>query len=633
MAHKKPGLFKRIVVIALFSLLILSFAAWGIQDIFLNLGSNQVVAKVGDIEVTQTEFSNGLTRETNSIAQQLGRAIDFQEAQQLGLTNRVVAQLVSQALFTLQSQEMGLTVSEAQLREEILKIDAFKNELGDFDANRFQNTLYQAGMSEAAFLRDLAKDIERQQINNAITNAIPVPTKLAEQLYTYTSEKRLVDYIEIPYSRFDNMAPATDTELSSYYETEKQNYLAPEFKSVSYLHLDPKEVAKTVTLSEEQIEEEFLAQKDSLSLPDRRSLVQMLLSDEAQGKEAHDKLLGGAEFNAVAKELTGSESIDLGVMEQSDLLPELGPEVFALETAGITAPIQSPLGWHIISVEEISPAREAVFEEVREQVTKDAALRVATDELISLANQLDDEIASGADLIEAATKLGLIMSSYNEIDSDGRDRDGLPLMGLSENNKFQEVLGQTGTDADSLLTELDDGGYFILKVNSITPAAPRALQEIKSELTQAWLENRKNDETKKIAEKLADESRNGSTLQAVTDEAAELIKFGVEINRFSSNVGEALAPALVRDIYKAKKGDVLTGQADNGYLIATVSGIVQADLSSQSEAVDSVKTSVEGSYKNDVYSQYLAALRQDFGVEINQSSIEQVINPYGTSPY
>ncbi|WP_419901578.1 SurA N-terminal domain-containing protein [Kiloniella sp.] len=633
MAHKKPGLFKRIVVIALFSLLILSFAAWGIQDIFLNLGSNQVVAKVGDIEVTQTEFSNNLSRETNSIAQQLGRAIDFQEAQQLGLTDRVIAQLVRQAMFTIQSQEMGMTVSEAQLKEEILKIDAFKNEFGDFDPNRFQNTLYQAGISETTFLADLAKDIERQQINNAITNAIPVPQKLAEQLYSYTSEKRLVDYIEIPYARFANMANPSDSELASYYETEKQNYLAPEFKSVSYLHLNPKEVAKTITLTDEQIEEEFLAQKDSLSLPDRRSLVQMLLNDEAQAKEAQAKLQGGADFNAVAKELTGSEGVDLGVMEQSDLLPELADAIFALDTTGITDPIQSPLGWHIVSVVEISPAREAVFEEVREQVTNDAALRVATDELISLANQLDDEIASGANLDEAATKLNQVMLSYDVIDAEGRDRDGLPLTGLAENAKFQEVLNQTTGNDDSLLTELDDGGYFILKVNSTTPSAPRDLLEIKSELTQAWVENRQNEEAKKIAEKLADESRNGTALQAVTDEAAELIKFGVEINRFSSNIGDALAPALVRDIYKAKKGDVLTGQGANGHLVATVSEIVQADLSNQSEEVDGMKSSVESSYKNDVYSQYLSSLRQDFGVEINQSSIEQVINPYGTSPY
>ncbi|OUS12355.1 hypothetical protein A9Q97_06065 [Rhodospirillales bacterium 47_12_T64] len=633
MAHKKPGLFKRIVVIALFSLLILSFAAWGIQDIFLNLGSNQVVAKVGEIEVTQTDFSNSLSRETSAISQQLGRSIDFQEAQQLGLTNRVISRLVSQALFTLQSNEMGMTVSEAQLKQEILKIPAFKNELGDFDANRFQNTLYQAGISESTFLTDLAKDIERQQINDAITKAIPVPQKLAEQLYSYTTEKRLVDYIEIPYSRFDGMSAPSDAELGTYYEDEKQNYLAPEFKAVSYLHLDPKEVAKTVTLTEEQIEEEFLAQKENLSLPDRRNLVQILLTDEAQAKEAQDKILGGADFNAVAKELTGSEGIDLGVMEKADLLPELAEGVFALETTGITAPIQSPLGWHVISVLEISPAREAVFEDVREQVTKDAALRVATDELISLANQLDDEIASGANLDEAATKLGQVISNYESIDAEGRDRDGFPLIGLAENNKFQEILGQTGTDDDSLLTELDDGGYFILKVNSITPAAPRPLQEIKSELTQAWFESRRNKEAKAIAEKLADESRNGTALQAVTDEAAELIQFGVEINRFSSNVGEALAPALVRDIYKAKKGDVLTGQADGGYLIVTLSGIEQPDLSNQSEQVDAMKSSVEGSYKSDIFAQYLSALREDFGVEINQSSIEQVINPYGTSPY
>lgn len=151
MAHKKAGIFKRIVVMALFALLILSFAAWGIQDIFLSAGSNSAVAKVGDVEVTQVEFSNNFSREISSLSQQLGRAIDPIEAQQLGLANRVIARLMADALFQIQSNEMGMTVSQAQLLKEIQKIPAFNNELGNFDAGRFQSTLFQAGLTEATF--------------------------------------------------------------------------------------------------------------------------------------------------------------------------------------------------------------------------------------------------------------------------------------------------------------------------------------------------------------------------------------------------------------------------------------------------------------------------------------------------
>ena len=453
---------------------------------------------------------------------------------------------------------------------------------------------------------------------------------MAERLYSYNSEKRTVDYIEIPYARFKDISAPSESELATYYDEEKQNHLAPEYKSVSYLHLDPEKIAKTITLSDEQIQEEFLAQKDSLSLPDRRKLVQMLLNDESQAKEAHEKIIGGADFNTIALELTGNEAVDLGVMEKSDLLPELAEEIFAPTKTGITAPIKSPLGWHIVSIEDISPAREAKFEEVKDQIKADAALRVATDELISVANQLDDEIASGASFEEAANNLGQAILTYDAIDAEGLNQNGLPLFGLSENNKFREILGQTTTTgADSLLTELDNGGYFILKVNSITPAAPRPLEDIRPLLVRNWLENRRSEEAKIVAEKLADDSRNGTALKAVTDEAAELIKVDVEISRFSANIGEALAPALVRDIYKAKKGDVLTGQADDGYIVVSLTAINQPDLSSVTEEVQSMKDTIEGSYKNDIYAQYISALEQDFGVEINQRSIDQVINPYG----
>ncbi|WP_120496578.1 SurA N-terminal domain-containing protein [Kiloniella sp. EL199] len=631
MAQKKPGLLKRIVVLALFCLLILSFAAWGIQDIFLNLGNNQTVAKVGDIEITQAEFASDFSRETSALSQQLGRALDAQEAQQLGLDNRVVSRLVARAISQVQSDEMGLTVSREQQQKEIQKIDAFKNEAGLFDAARFQATLYQAGLSEAAFLADLSSDIERQQLNNAITGAIPVPQKMAERLYSYQTEKRVVDYIEIPYSRFSQIADPTDAELASYYENEKQNHLAPEYKSVSYIFLDPSKTAQNVVLTDDQVQEEFLAQKDSLSLPDRRKLVQMLINDEAKANEAYEKVNNGADFDTIATEVTGSAGVDLGIMERSDLLPELQDAVFGLENAGVVAPIKSPLGWHIVSVQEISPTREAQFEEVEEQIKKDAALRIATDEIISIANQLDDEIASGATLEEAASKLGQEILSYEAIDAEGLDRNGLPQFGLAEDARFREIIAQTESGSDSLLTELENGGYFLLKVNSVTPPSPRPLEEVKTQLVSSWLENKRSEEAKTIADKLAEEARNGTPLQAVTDEAAELIKFGVEMNRFSASIGEALAPALVRDIYKAEKGDVLTGQADNGYLVVSLTKIEQPDLSIVTEEIESTKGAIENSYKNDVYTQYISALEKDFGVEINQTSINQAINPYGHS--
>ncbi|KKJ75506.1 hypothetical protein WH95_18095 [Kiloniella litopenaei] len=631
MAHKKPGLLKRIVVLALFCLLILSFAAWGIQDIFLNLGNNQTIAKVGEVEITQAEFANDFSRETNALSQQLGRALDAQEAQQLGLDNRVISRLVARALSQVQSDEMGLTVSREQQQKEIQKIDAFKNEAGIFDAARFQSTLYQAGLSEAAFLADLSNDIERQQLNNAITGAIPVPQKMAERLYSYQTEKRIVDYIEIPYSRFSQLSDPTDSELAAYYEEEKQNYLAPEYKSVSYIFLDPSKAAQNVVLTDDQIQEEFLAQKDSLSLPDRRKLVQMLLNDEAKANETYNKILNGADFDTVATEATGSAGVDLGTMERSDLLPELQDAVFNLENTGVVAPIKSPLGWHIVSVLEISPAREAQFEEVKEQIKKDAALRIATDEIISIANQLDDEIASGATLEEAANKLGQEILNYEAIDAEGLDRNGLPQFGLAEDARFRAIIAQTESGSDSLLTELENGGYFLLKVNSVTPPSPRPLEEVKAQLTSSWLENKRSEEAKAVADKLAEEAKNGTPLQAVTDESAELIKFGVEINRFSASIGEALAPALVRDIYKAEKGDILTGQADKGYLVVSLSTVEQPDLSSVTEEIESTKSSIENSYKNDIYTQYISALEKDFGVEINQTSINQVITPYGHS--
>ncbi len=77
-----------------------------------------------------------------------------------------------------------------------------------------------------------------------------------------------------------------------------------------------------------------------------------------------------------------------------------------------------------------------------------------------------------------------------------------------------------------------------------------------------------------------------------------------------------------------QKGDILIGQADKGYLVVSLANIKQPDLSAVAEEIESTKDSVENSYKNDIYTQYISALEKDFVVEINQNSINQVINPY-----
>src|SRR3546814_7974398 len=78
---KKPrNIIVKLVTVVLFSLLILSFAVWGIGDIFRGGGQAQVVAQVGDTVIEQRAFSRELSDEINTLSRRLGVQLTMEQA-------------------------------------------------------------------------------------------------------------------------------------------------------------------------------------------------------------------------------------------------------------------------------------------------------------------------------------------------------------------------------------------------------------------------------------------------------------------------------------------------------------------------------------------------------------------------
>src|SRR3546814_1396335 len=69
---KPRKLLVNLLTAVLFGMLILSFAVWGIGDIFRGGGQAQAVAEVGDTIIEQRQFSRELSDEINNVSRRLG---------------------------------------------------------------------------------------------------------------------------------------------------------------------------------------------------------------------------------------------------------------------------------------------------------------------------------------------------------------------------------------------------------------------------------------------------------------------------------------------------------------------------------------------------------------------------------
>lgn len=121
----------------LLGLLILSFAVWGIGDIFLGAGANPTVATVGDKEITATEFIRSYQRDVQDLSVRVGRNVTPDQGREFGLVGQTISRLVIQSMLGETASNYGLSISDDLVRDAVWANEAFHDVTGRFDQNRF----------------------------------------------------------------------------------------------------------------------------------------------------------------------------------------------------------------------------------------------------------------------------------------------------------------------------------------------------------------------------------------------------------------------------------------------------------------------------------------------------------------
>ena len=231
---------------------------------------------------------------------------------------------------------------------------------------------------------------------------------MAKDLYKHRQEQRSADVVLVKKDTVSDVPAPSEDEVRSYYTDNINNFMAPEYRQLTLLHITPADVAENIDVPLEKIEDAFSERQGEFKKPGRRTVEQMVFTTEDEAKTASDAMAAGKSFADVAKDVLGLEkdALLLGDVTKDELPEELRDAVFALDKDGISAPVQSVLGWHIVhvvdAVKEVNPA----FDDVKEVLRKDLALEMAGEELFGLSNDIEDALGGGASIEDAAKAVG-----------------------------------------------------------------------------------------------------------------------------------------------------------------------------------------------------------------------------------
>ena len=601
----------------LFALLILSFAAWGVGD-YLSPEVEDAVAKVGESEIGAEEFRREYSRQLNDWRRRLGGNVTPDLAAQLGLPQEVLQASIRRRLVELEAGRLGLAVGDGQVRRTIEEDPNFGGRLGGFDRALFERVLLTNGLSEGEFVAMLRRDLSRRQVDRSVERNVRAPRSMAEAVHRYRNETRKAVLIRVPEDTAFPEDPG-DGELRAWHEANRDSFMAPAYRAVTAIVLDPDRWLDRVDADPALAREAYEARIADFTVPATRRVRQALFDEESKAQAFMTALATGADLEQAAGTVGASIS-DLGPVSRSQLpQPALAEAVFSLGEAGVAGPVETPLGWHVLAVDQIAEQKAIPFEDVREGLEQEAAREIAVERLADLANDLDDQLAGGASFEDAARMLDLSLLTIAAVDRSGLDRAGQQPEGLPAEPNFLQTAFSTPVGEDSLLGELGDGGYFVLRVESETPPAVRPFEEAKPLALAAWRRERLDEAAKARADALAAKLREGRAPASVAGGFA--VSETGPFTRTEADPDSGRSHDVVAAVFAAERGEVVVARSGDGYAVAVVESVEPPPYSE--EKIESIREQLSAEMVEDVRRQFHAALQDRFGVTVNRDLLAQ----------
>ena len=622
------------VVKALLLLLVLSFAVWGIGDVFFGGLQNPAVATVGDAEVSSDELARSFNQSVRSLQQRFGPQFDREQAVQLGIMQQALQELVGQRLLDLRTREMDLTVADSTLRN-LVTADPVFQIAGRFDRSRFEQLLLANGLTEEGYLASLRQDVVRGTLTDGVTAAVTVPDALVGALYRHRNEKRRGRFVLVETTSIEDVPEPSEEDLQAYHDANQDRFTAPEYRGLTFITLEPEDLIDEVAISDDRIAAEYQDRIDSYRTPERRKVTQLLASDRDTIDAAVRRLEEGETTAEVAEAMKdqGISLDDLGSITRNDLPASIAAAVFEQPEAEIGAPVESPFGWHLFEITEVEPEEVVPLTEVRDGLAEELALVEARDRLPAFANQLDDELAAGVSLDEAAATLGLSALKLEAVDREGRGPDGRSLEDMPPWPEFLATVAATPEGETSLLEETGLGTFFVVTVNSVTSPRLKPVEEVRDALAAAWQAEQRRDLAKVRAEELLARTDEVTSLDQLSE---ELPTTAIEpVTRSDRGTGQGISPGIVQALFSGDPGTVAGNviETPTGFAIVAIDEAIDASPGDDADAVEQLRDELDIEARNDLLSQLEAALRREYPVEIDGAAINRVINPETMGAY
>ncbi len=574
---------KGITTWLLVGIIIVPFALFGVDSLFLSGSAVEEVASVDGVGITELRLQQAVSIRKQQLLNQYKNMTPDMLDDEL-LRGPVLDQLVRQKLMAQTAVDQGMRASGKIISDIILNTEGFQT-AGRFDKDAFDFNLRRMGYTAKTYRDLLSDEIITNQFLSGITRTGFVTRAELDQLISIQQQKRSFDYLTLPLQPLLDSISVDEEEILDYYQAHPERFNEPEKVVVEYLELRPELFYDEVVVDDSLVREQYDAEIKALKAVVQRRVAHIQIDADNPGllEEIKEKLASGMDFAVLAKEY----STDLGSAEQGGDLgvvtPGTFPEKFeqAIETLAkgqVSEPVLTESGYHFIKLLESSEAKVPSFEQeeqrIRESIQHQLALELLPQKVESLK-----ELSYNVDSLQTtAQALGLELEISEPFSSSG-GTGKLSRIPEAVRAAFSPEVLESGYSSDVL--EISDEFFLVLKLKEHSPAHRQAVEDVRDNIADSVRRQKATTQLVQKAEAIKARVDAGEKLQDVAEAESLEWSTSTDVQRFDSDSN----PELINQVFSRPEtielpvsGFVPTSSGD--VLVYTLTAITAGDPTS-----------------------------------------------------
>ncbi|WP_265038856.1 MULTISPECIES: peptidylprolyl isomerase [Wolbachia] len=596
--------FTKVTVVLLACLLIFM----GIGNLLSGDDEKEEVARVGKEVIMSDEYKSLYQNYEKQIS-----GSDASREQVKKLKYHLLNALIEQKLLFNLTSELGLTVGEESIKNHIKNTKYFQNDKGEFDKNKFYETLNDLHMTEKEYIAKLEKVLPAMMFMTSLfKDNYPVTfgEKIDEQIYKSRYQTRVVDIVKITEDAVTNIPEPDDQALLDLYERNKSHFYYPEYRTAQYISLGQKYFEDQIKISDEEVDG-IIEQQE---LKNQRDIFNAIFSTKEEAETARRAFEEGkTSFEQIVEEFGKAKLEETRVNNiTKDFLPEdVREKVFALKVGEVSEVLASSFGWHIVKVESAHQISDEDLVDLKKDIKSVLTNQKSFERVNDFINQVNYKIYNGSEIEEILSEYNLPIQTIGPVDASGKDQSG--------NN-----VGDSGDLISFIFSrEKDQKGYFkgvgdavvSVKIVDIFPPKLQSFEEGKALAVELWRSEFIKERMFKFGQEVAVQLREKTDLEEI--QGVELVK-GQQMHR--NKVDQQNYPfSFVEEIFNMKTTGSVTDpiQYNNEIIIG-----VLKEMHSSNGKLNTLDTGkrVMISLKE----QLISYLESKYKVEVNHAILDDI---------